>query len=39
MEVKLDVLVSTSIKQRKPWTRITWIGQVSVKEAKGSHVL
>lgn len=27
MEVKLDVLVSTSIKQRKPWTRITWIGQ------------
>uniref|UniRef100_A0A8C2T5G2 Ciliosis and planar polarity effector complex subunit 1 n=1 Tax=Coturnix japonica TaxID=93934 RepID=A0A8C2T5G2_COTJA len=27
MEIKLDVLVSTSIKQRKPWTRITWIGQ------------
>ncbi|XP_021235237.1 protein JBTS17 isoform X2 [Numida meleagris] len=27
MEVKLDVLVSTSIKRRKPWTRITWIGQ------------
>ncbi|XP_042731159.1 ciliogenesis and planar polarity effector 1 isoform X3 [Lagopus leucura] len=27
MEVKLDVLVSTSIKQKKPWTRIAWIGQ------------
>ncbi|NXJ15090.1 CPLN1 protein, partial [Odontophorus gujanensis] len=27
MEVKLDVLVTTSVKQRKPWTRITWIGQ------------
>ncbi|XP_068524064.1 ciliogenesis and planar polarity effector 1 isoform X3 [Anas acuta] len=27
MEIKLDVLISTSIKQRKPWTRISWIGQ------------
>ncbi|NXG60557.1 CPLN1 protein, partial [Hemiprocne comata] len=27
MEVKLDVLISTSIKQRKPWPRISWIGQ------------
>ncbi|OXB79182.1 UNVERIFIED_CONTAM: hypothetical protein H355_006641 [Colinus virginianus] len=27
MEVKLDVLVSTSVKQRKPWSRVTWIGQ------------
>ncbi|XP_064032953.1 ciliogenesis and planar polarity effector 1 [Pogoniulus pusillus] len=27
MEFKLDVLVSTSIKQRKPWPRISWIGQ------------
>ncbi|GAB0203071.1 ciliogenesis and planar polarity effector 1 [Grus japonensis] len=27
MEIKLDVLISTSIKQRKPWPRISWIGQ------------
>ncbi|XP_030323883.1 ciliogenesis and planar polarity effector 1 [Calypte anna] len=27
MEVKLDVLISTCIKQRKPWPRISWIGQ------------
>ncbi|XP_009953163.1 PREDICTED: uncharacterized protein C5orf42 homolog, partial [Leptosomus discolor] len=27
MEIKLDVLVSTCIKQRKPWPRISWIGQ------------
>ncbi|XP_069736244.1 ciliogenesis and planar polarity effector 1 [Phaenicophaeus curvirostris] len=27
MEIKLDVLLSTSIKQRKPWPRISWIGQ------------
>uniref|UniRef100_A0A8B9J1Q9 Ciliogenesis and planar polarity effector 1 n=1 Tax=Amazona collaria TaxID=241587 RepID=A0A8B9J1Q9_9PSIT len=27
MEFKLDVLISTSIKQRKPWPRISWIGQ------------
>ncbi|XP_053910206.1 ciliogenesis and planar polarity effector 1 isoform X2 [Cuculus canorus] len=27
MEIKLDVLLSTSIKQRKPWPRIAWIGQ------------
>lgn len=30
MEIKLDVLISTSIKQRKPWPRISWIGQVNV---------
>lgn len=30
MEIKLDVLISTCIKQRKPWPRISWIGQVSV---------
>ncbi|NWQ79180.1 CPLN1 protein, partial [Columbina picui] len=27
MEIKLDVLISTCIKQRKPWPRILWIGQ------------
>ncbi|NXN06615.1 CPLN1 protein, partial [Indicator maculatus] len=27
MEFKLDVFISTSIKQRKPWPRISWIGQ------------
>ncbi|XP_009981554.1 PREDICTED: uncharacterized protein C5orf42 homolog, partial [Tauraco erythrolophus] len=27
MEIKLDVLISTCIKQRKPWPRISWIGQ------------
>ncbi|KFO03915.1 Uncharacterized protein C5orf42, partial [Balearica regulorum gibbericeps] len=27
MEIKLDVLISTSIKQRKPWPRISWVGQ------------
>ncbi|XP_057289224.1 ciliogenesis and planar polarity effector 1 [Pezoporus wallicus] len=27
MEFKLDVLISTSIKQRRPWPRISWIGQ------------
>ncbi|XP_037979830.1 ciliogenesis and planar polarity effector 1 isoform X5 [Motacilla alba alba] len=27
MEIKLDVLVSTCIKQRKPWPRISWVGQ------------
>ncbi|XP_065517863.1 ciliogenesis and planar polarity effector 1 isoform X2 [Lathamus discolor] len=27
MEFKLDVLISTSIKQRKPWPRVSWIGQ------------
>uniref|UniRef100_A0A8C3E2N6 Ciliosis and planar polarity effector complex subunit 1 n=1 Tax=Corvus moneduloides TaxID=1196302 RepID=A0A8C3E2N6_CORMO len=27
MEVKLDVLISTCIKQRKPWPRISWVGQ------------
>ncbi|NWX82498.1 CPLN1 protein, partial [Nothoprocta pentlandii] len=27
MEIKLDVLISTCIKQRKPWPRISWVGQ------------
>ncbi|KAM9367380.1 ciliogenesis and planar polarity effector 1 [Phaethornis superciliosus] len=27
MEIKLEVLISTCIKQRKPWPRISWIGQ------------
>ncbi|XP_016160307.1 PREDICTED: uncharacterized protein C5orf42 homolog [Ficedula albicollis] len=27
MEIKLDVLVSMCIKQRKPWPRISWVGQ------------
>ncbi|XP_010014077.1 PREDICTED: uncharacterized protein C5orf42-like, partial [Nestor notabilis] len=27
MEFKLDVLISTSVKHRKPWPRISWIGQ------------
>ncbi|XP_067401645.1 ciliogenesis and planar polarity effector 1 [Emydura macquarii macquarii] len=27
MEIKLDVLVSICIKQRKPWPRISWLGQ------------
>ncbi|XP_051498619.1 ciliogenesis and planar polarity effector 1 [Apus apus] len=27
MKVKLDVLISTCIKQRKPWPHISWIGQ------------
>ncbi|NWU83651.1 CPLN1 protein, partial [Onychorhynchus coronatus] len=40
MEIKLDVLFSTSIKQRKPWPRISWVGQE--KEAifllDGKHI-
>ncbi|XP_032941401.1 ciliogenesis and planar polarity effector 1 isoform X4 [Catharus ustulatus] len=40
MEIKLDVLISTCIKQRKPWPRISWIGQE--KEAvfllDGKHI-
>ncbi|XP_077203113.1 ciliogenesis and planar polarity effector 1 isoform X2 [Paroedura picta] len=27
MEIKLEVLASTCIKQRKPWPRIIWLGQ------------
>ncbi|XP_078240608.1 ciliogenesis and planar polarity effector 1 isoform X7 [Pogona vitticeps] len=27
MEIKLEVLASTCIKQNKPWPRITWLGQ------------
>ncbi|XP_050184746.1 ciliogenesis and planar polarity effector 1 isoform X1 [Myiozetetes cayanensis] len=40
MEIKLDVLISTSIRQRKPWPRISWVGQE--KEAifllDGKHI-
>ncbi|CAN8219831.1 unnamed protein product [Coccothraustes coccothraustes] len=40
MEIKLDVLVSTCIKQRTPWPRISWVGQE--KEAvfllDGKHI-
>ncbi|XP_050768477.1 ciliogenesis and planar polarity effector 1 [Gymnogyps californianus] len=40
MEIKLDVLISTCIKQRKPWPRISWLGQE--KEAifllDGKHI-
>ncbi|XP_035758541.1 ciliogenesis and planar polarity effector 1 isoform X2 [Egretta garzetta] len=35
MEIKLDVLISTCIKQRKPWPRISWIGQ----EKEGIYLL
>lgn len=28
MEIKLEVLTSTSIKQKKPWPRVSWLGQV-----------
>ncbi|XP_055000718.1 ciliogenesis and planar polarity effector 1 [Sorex araneus] len=27
MEIRLEVLSSTSIKQKKPWPRISWLGQ------------
>lgn len=27
MEISLEVLTSTSIKQKKPWPRISWLGQ------------
>ncbi|NXN99538.1 CPLN1 protein, partial [Rhinopomastus cyanomelas] len=27
MEIKLDVLISICTKQRKPWPRISWVGQ------------
>ncbi|KAI5134315.1 Ciliogenesis And Planar Polarity Effector 1 [Manis pentadactyla] len=27
MEIRLEVLTSTSIKQKKPWPRISWLGQ------------
>ncbi|XP_014112487.1 PREDICTED: uncharacterized protein C5orf42 homolog isoform X3 [Pseudopodoces humilis] len=40
MEIKLDVLISTCIKQRKPWPRVSWVGQE--KEAvfllDGKHI-
>ncbi|XP_058280081.1 ciliogenesis and planar polarity effector 1 isoform X3 [Hirundo rustica] len=40
MKIKLDVLVSTCIKQRKPWPRVSWVGQE--KEAvfllDGKHI-
>ncbi|XP_036136051.1 ciliogenesis and planar polarity effector 1 [Molossus molossus] len=27
MEVRLEVLTSTSIKQKRPWPRVSWLGQ------------
>lgn len=27
MEIRLEVLTSTSIKQKKPWPRVCWLGQ------------
>ncbi|XP_010603787.1 ciliogenesis and planar polarity effector 1 isoform X2 [Fukomys damarensis] len=27
MEIKLEVLTSTNIKQKKPWPKISWLGQ------------
>ncbi|EDL03337.1 mCG141110, isoform CRA_b, partial [Mus musculus] len=27
MEMRLEVLTSTSIKQKKPWPRVSWLGQ------------
>ncbi|XP_032271042.1 ciliogenesis and planar polarity effector 1 isoform X1 [Phoca vitulina] len=27
MEIRLEVLTSTSIKQKKPWPRVSWLGQ------------
>ncbi|RLV98166.1 hypothetical protein DV515_00011007 [Chloebia gouldiae] len=40
MEIKLDILISTCIKQRKPWPRVSWVGQE--KEAvfllDGKHI-
>ncbi|XP_037655286.1 ciliogenesis and planar polarity effector 1 isoform X3 [Choloepus didactylus] len=27
MEIKLEVLTSTSIRQKKPWPRVSWLGQ------------
>ncbi|XP_014637081.1 PREDICTED: uncharacterized protein C5orf42 homolog [Ceratotherium simum simum] len=29
MEIRLEVLTSTSIKQKKPWPRVSWLGQES----------
>ncbi|XP_054439973.1 ciliogenesis and planar polarity effector 1 [Pteronotus mesoamericanus] len=29
MEVRLEVLTSTSIKQKRPWPRVCWLGQES----------
>lgn len=28
MKLELEVLASTSIKRRKPWPQLAWIGQV-----------
>uniref|UniRef100_A0A8C8YRG1 Ciliosis and planar polarity effector complex subunit 1 n=1 Tax=Prolemur simus TaxID=1328070 RepID=A0A8C8YRG1_PROSS len=27
MEIRLEILTSTSIKQKKPWPRVSWLGQ------------
>ncbi|KAM9694366.1 ciliogenesis and planar polarity effector 1 [Trichechus inunguis] len=27
MEIRLEVMTSTSIKQKKPWPRVSWLGQ------------
>ncbi|KAM4875930.1 ciliogenesis and planar polarity effector 1 [Thomomys bottae] len=29
MEIRLEILTSTSIKQKKPWPRISWLGQAN----------
>ncbi|XP_051784537.1 ciliogenesis and planar polarity effector 1-like [Erpetoichthys calabaricus] len=29
MEVKLEVIVSSSIKRKKPWSRFSWLGQAT----------
>ncbi|XP_039608785.1 ciliogenesis and planar polarity effector 1-like [Polypterus senegalus] len=29
MEVKLEVIVSSSIKRKKPWSRFSWLGQTT----------
>uniref|UniRef100_A0A2K6KEV1 Ciliosis and planar polarity effector complex subunit 1 n=1 Tax=Rhinopithecus bieti TaxID=61621 RepID=A0A2K6KEV1_RHIBE len=28
MEIRLEILTSTSIKQKKPWPRVSWLGKV-----------
>ena len=32
MKLELEVLASTSIRRKKPWPRLAWIGQVSFAE-------
>ena len=31
MLLKLDVLASTTIKRKKPWPKLAWLGKVSIK--------